>query len=243
MDFDGDGLIQFAVTEELLERAEGLEDAVSNTGTIKAEGRGGVVEGPCGAGRVHAGSEQQRRDWRGPGGEQRRGGSAGGRRRRGVRCLIRATLNAASEKGAGGTIKLKAEGKVAVSGEARITAASRTGNGGRIDISGADVAVSGSALITAASGTGQARTGNALLNMDSSFRRAAPGVLPSRRIQGILPINDSEGADSKGLAANKKPRHSSESWNPGKTTHSGPGRNHSSESWNPGQITIRRKPE
>ena len=230
MDFDGDGLIQFAVTEELLERAEGLEAAVSNTGTIKAEGGAVLLKGRAardvftqvvnnsgviGAGRVESSGGVIRLVAEGPGSS----------------LLNTGTLNAASEKGAGGTVKLKAEGKVAVSGKARITAASRTGNGGRIDISGGDVAVSGQALITAASGvaavsgTGQAQTGNALLDVDSSFRRAAPGVLPSRRIQGILPINDSEGADSKGLAANKKPRHSSESWNPGKTTHSGPGRN------------------
>ena len=134
-------------------------------------------------------------------------------------------LNAASEKGAGGAVKLESGGKVEVSGEARITVASGTGKGGRIDISGADVAVSDSALITAASGVGQGRAGDALLNMDSSFRRVATGVLPSRRIQGVLPINDAEGADSKGLATNNQTRHSGAGWNPGKTTHSGAGRN------------------
>ena len=45
MDFDGDGLIQFAVTEELLERAEGLEAAVSNTGVIRAEGGAVLLKG------------------------------------------------------------------------------------------------------------------------------------------------------------------------------------------------------
>ena len=70
----------------------------------------------------------------------------------------------------GGAIKIKASNKVAVSDKARITAVSGTGKGGRIDISGGEVAVSGSALITAASGVGQGRAGDALLNMDSSFR-------------------------------------------------------------------------
>ena len=221
MDFDGDGLIQFAVTEELLERAEGLEDAVSNTGTIKAEGGAVLLKGRAardvftqvvnnsgviGAGRVESNGGVIRLVAEGPGNS----------------LLNTGTLNAASEKGAGGTVKLKAEGKVAVSGKARITAASRTGNGGRIDIRGADVAVSDSALITAASGVGQGQAGDALLNVDSSFRWNDDG---GGNAGGGGAINDSEGADSKGLAANKKPRHSSESWNPGKTTHSGPGRN------------------
>ena len=235
MDFDGDGLIQFAVTEELLERAEGLEDAVSNTGTIKAEGGAVLLKGRAardvftqvvnnsgviGAGRVESNGGVIRLVAEGPGNS----------------LLNTGTLNAASEKGAGGAVKLKAEGKVAVSGKARITVASGTGKGlpgakqtgGRIDISGGDVAVSDSALITAASGVGQTQAGNALLNTDSGLRRAAPGVLPINDDGGGVRNggqNNGEAKKSKGLAANKKPRHSSESWNPGKTTHSGPGRN------------------
>ncbi len=276
MDFDGDGLIQFAVTEELLERAEGLEAAVSNTGAIKAEGGAVLLKGRAardvftqvvnnsgviGAGRVESNGGVIRLVAEGPGNS----------------LINTGTLNAASEKGAGGAVKLEAGGQVEVSGEARITAASRSGQGGRIDISGADVAVSGSARldvssafaqggiiklkakgkaavsdkaritaasktrqggqidisggevaisgntqitaasgITAVSGTGQGQTGDTLPDVDSGLRRAATGVLP---------INDAEGADSKGLATNNQTRHSSESWNPGKTTHSGAGRN------------------
>ena len=328
MDFDGDGLIQFAVTEELLERAEGLEAAVSNTGTIKAEGGAVLLKGRAardvftrvvnnsgviGAGRVEKNGGVIRLVAKGAGSS----------------LLNTGVLNAASEKGAGGTIKLeaggkvevsgnaqitaasktrqggqidigggevavsdqarldvsgafaqggiiklKAKGKAAVSDKARITAASKTRQGGQIDIGGGEVAVSGSARldvssafaqggiiklkakgkaavsdkarITAASKTrqggwidisggevvvsGQARldvssglsaaskaqAGDALLDVDSGLRRAATGVLP---------INDAEDADSKGLATNKQTRHSSESWNPGKTTHSGAGRN------------------
>ena len=197
MDFDGDGLIQFAVTEELLERAEGLEAAVSNTGVIKAEGGAVLLKGRAardvftqvvnnsgviGAGRVESNGGVIRLVAEGAGSS----------------LLNTGVLNAASEKGAGGTIKLKAEGKVEVSGKA---------------------------YITAASGTGQARTGDALLDVDSGLRRAAPGVLPSRRIQGVLPINDAEGADSKGLATNNQTRHSGAGRNPGQITHSGEGRN------------------
>ncbi len=236
MDFDGDGLIQFAVTEELLERAEGLEEAVSNTGVIKAEGGAVLLKGRAardvftrvvnnsgviGAGRVEKNGGVIRLVAEGAGSS----------------LINTGVLNAASEKGVGGTIKLEAGGKVEVSGEVRITAASGSGQGGRIDISGGEVAVSDSALITAASGVGQGRAGDALLNVDSSFRWAATGVLPSRRIQGVLPINDDGGGarnggqnngeakKSKGLATNNQTRHSSESWNPGQITHSGGSRN------------------
>ena len=170
MDFDGDGLIQFAVTEELLERAEGLEEAVSNTGTIKAEGGAVLLKGRAardvftqvvnnsgviGAGRVERSGGVIRLVAEGAGSS----------------LLNTGVLNAASEKGAGGAVKLEAGGQVEVSGEARITVASGSGQGGRIDISGADVAVSDSALITAASAAGKGRTGDALLDVDSGAGR------------------------------------------------------------------------
>jgi filamentous hemagglutinin family protein len=38
LDFDGDGLIRFEVSDEVIENAAGLDDAVKNSGTIQAEG-------------------------------------------------------------------------------------------------------------------------------------------------------------------------------------------------------------
>ena len=38
LDFDGDGLIRFEVSDEVIENATGLDDAVKNSGTIQAEG-------------------------------------------------------------------------------------------------------------------------------------------------------------------------------------------------------------
>ena len=221
MDFDGDGLIQFAVTEELLERAEGLEAAVSNTGTIKAEGGAVLLKGRAardvftqvvnnsgviGAGRVEKNGGVIRLVAKGAGSS----------------LLNTGTLNAASEKGAGGAVKLEAGGKVEVSGEARITVASGSGQGGRIDISGADVAVSDSALITAASAAGKGQTGDALLDVDSSFRWNDDG---GGNAGGGGAINNGEAKKSKGLAANTNTRHSGAGRNPGKTTHSGDSRN------------------
>ena len=45
MDFDGDGLMQFAVDEEILQNVHDLDDAVSNTGTINADGGAVLLKG------------------------------------------------------------------------------------------------------------------------------------------------------------------------------------------------------
>ncbi len=45
MDFDGDGLIQFAVEKEILENAHDLDDAISNSGQIKADGGAVLLHG------------------------------------------------------------------------------------------------------------------------------------------------------------------------------------------------------
>ena len=45
MDFDGDGLIQFTVDKEILENAHDLDDAISNTGEINADGGSVLLTG------------------------------------------------------------------------------------------------------------------------------------------------------------------------------------------------------
>ena len=45
MDFDGDGLIQFAIDESVLENVHDLDAAVSNTGEITAEGGAVLLQG------------------------------------------------------------------------------------------------------------------------------------------------------------------------------------------------------
>jgi len=49
MDFDGDGLIQFAVDGEVMSNAQGLSDAVSNTGEIIADGSSVLLAGKAAA--------------------------------------------------------------------------------------------------------------------------------------------------------------------------------------------------
>ena len=55
---------------------------------------------------------------------------------------------------AGGTIKLKAQNKAVVSGSAQITAASETGTGGRIEITGDKVGLLGQARLDASGAAG-----------------------------------------------------------------------------------------
>lgn len=45
MDFDGDGLMQFTVDKEVLENAQALDSAVSNTGEIYADGGAVLISG------------------------------------------------------------------------------------------------------------------------------------------------------------------------------------------------------
>ena len=160
MDFDGDGLMRFTVSEALLKKTEGLSHAVSNTGTIAGgavllQGRAArsvfseVVNnsGVIGAAKVDN-----------TGGVIRlvAGGSAGSPT--GGNSLI----NTGTLRAAGGTIKLKAEGKAEVSGEAHISTASKTGKGGQIDIAGQEVRIAGGARLDASSAAPAVKTGGAI---------------------------------------------------------------------------------
>ena len=160
MDFDGDGLMRFTVSEALLKKTEGLAHAVSNTGAIEAgavllKGRAAravfseVVNnsGVIGAARVDN-----------KGGVIRlvAGGSTGSPT--GGNSLI----NTGTLRAAGGTIELKAEGKAEVSGKAHISTASKTGRGGQIDITGQEVRIAGQARLDASSAAPAARAGGAV---------------------------------------------------------------------------------
>ncbi|MDZ7736352.1 MAG: filamentous hemagglutinin N-terminal domain-containing protein [Gammaproteobacteria bacterium] len=45
MDFDGDGLVRFAIDKEVIENAEGVDSAISNTGEISADGGTVILSG------------------------------------------------------------------------------------------------------------------------------------------------------------------------------------------------------
>ena len=158
MDFDGDGLMRFTVSEALLNKTEGLKHAVSNTGRIeggavllqgraaravfsevvnnsgvigaaKVDNTGGVIRlvaGGGSAGSPTAGST---------------GSPTGGN----------SLINTGTLRAAGGRIELKAEGRVEVSGKARISTASKTGRGGQINITGHQVRIAGQARLDASS--------------------------------------------------------------------------------------------
>ena len=151
MDFDGDGLMRFTVSEALLKKAGGLAQAVSNTGTIAAEGGAVLLQGR--AARDVFSEVVNNSGVIGAAKVDNTGGvirlvAAG----RGNSLINTGTLQAA-----GGTIELKAEGKVEVSGEARISTASKTGRGGQIEITGNKVGLLGEARLDASGGAGGGR--------------------------------------------------------------------------------------
>ncbi|OGT79553.1 MAG: hypothetical protein A3H91_15460, partial [Gammaproteobacteria bacterium RIFCSPLOWO2_02_FULL_61_13] len=153
MDFDGDGLIQFVVDEEVLENAHSLDDAVSNSGEIHADG--GMVlltgkaaqdvfsnvvnnEGVIRAGRI-----------------DNVGGVIKLVANGTSNSLINTgTLDVSGDGGNGGRIKLESTGTTLVAGESVMDAASDSGNGGRIKILGDLVGLLDVATVDASGATG-----------------------------------------------------------------------------------------
>ncbi|MEX2352602.1 MAG: filamentous hemagglutinin N-terminal domain-containing protein, partial [Gammaproteobacteria bacterium] len=135
MDFDGDGLLRFAVDESVLENAENLDAAVSNTGEILADGGRVLLEGHAAKdvfsnvvnneGVIRAGRIVNE------GGTIRlvAGGDANS-------VINTGTLDASGQGGDGGTIRLESTDKTIASGESVITASSQDGKGGRVEILG-----------------------------------------------------------------------------------------------------------
>ena len=156
MDFDGDGLMRFTVSEALLKKTEGLEQAVSNTGTIEAEGGAVLLQGRAArdvfsevvnnSGVIGAAKVD----------------NTGGVIRLVAAGRGNSLLNTGTLKAAGGAIKLKAEGKVEVSGKASISTASKTGKGGHIDITGQQVRITGQARLDASSAAPAGQAGGTI---------------------------------------------------------------------------------
>ena len=135
MDFDGDGLMQFAVDEEILQNVHDLNDAVSNTGTINADGGTVLLKGSAAkdvftnvvnnSGMIGANRIQNE------GGVIKLVASGTSNS-----LINTGTLNASSDDGDGGTIEIYASDTAIISEDALITAASSFGNGGQIQITG-----------------------------------------------------------------------------------------------------------
>ncbi|MFQ5660585.1 MAG: filamentous hemagglutinin N-terminal domain-containing protein, partial [Gammaproteobacteria bacterium] len=153
MDFDGDGLIQFTVDEEVLQNAHVLDDAVSNSGAIHAAG-GSVLltgkaakdvfthvvnnEGVIRAGRI-----------------ENQGGTIRLIAAGNSNSLINTgTLDAAGQGGDGGTVELSSTDTTIVAGQGSIDASSIDAGGGTIQLLGDKVGLFDTATIDASGATG-----------------------------------------------------------------------------------------
>ncbi|MGK0298086.1 MAG: filamentous hemagglutinin family protein, partial [Gammaproteobacteria bacterium] len=148
MDFDGDGLIQFAVDESILENVHDLGEAVSNTGEISAEGGAVLLQGSAAKdvftnvvnnqGIIKAGSIEN------VGGKIRliAGGASNS-------LINTGTLDVSGTDSVGGTIQIEATGKTNVSGNSIITGYSRDANGGLIAIRSNEITIQDNASLDA----------------------------------------------------------------------------------------------
>ncbi len=177
LDFDGDGLIRFAIDKEVLENPTETENAVSNTGTIQAEGGqvmlAGAVskdifsrvvnnEGMIKAGRIDTSGGQIRLI--ATGGDTHNSG----------------TLDASARASAEATDKTTADT-----------------DGGTIHVLGDNVALSGDAIV-AASGSGKGDGGEILIGGD--YQGANPDIknAASTWVGPNVTVNANAGATGKG---------------------------------------------
>ena len=153
VDFEGDGLLQFTVSESILKNAHDLDNAVSNSGTIRADGGSILLEasaakdvfthvvnnsGVVGANKI-----------------ENHGGViklvAGGT----SNSLINmGTLDVSSNDGAAGSIEISATDKAEISRQSDIKATSSSGKGGVVHITGHRVGLFGTTRVDASGKTG-----------------------------------------------------------------------------------------
>ncbi|MGM0477458.1 MAG: filamentous hemagglutinin N-terminal domain-containing protein, partial [Pseudomonadota bacterium] len=156
LDFDGDGLMRFAIKEEVLENLAAIESAVLNSGEIDARGglvrmRGRVArdlfdhvvnnEGVVRAGRIEN-----------EGGTIRLTGSGGAEDS--VVNTGRLDASAADADSDGGRIELESDGTTLVAGDGALDVSSEGGEGGTIHVLGENVGLFDSADLDASGATG-----------------------------------------------------------------------------------------
>lgn len=153
MDFDGDGLIQFTVDEEILQNAHDLDNAISNSGTINADGGSVLLHGKAAkdvftnvvnnSGVIGANKIQNE------GGQIKLVASGAGNS-----LLNTGVVDASSSDSDGGNVEIHAADKVIISESSVITTASETGKGGKVKITGDKVGLTGETSIDASGDTG-----------------------------------------------------------------------------------------
>ncbi|MHC8442015.1 MAG: two-partner secretion domain-containing protein, partial [Candidatus Eutrophobiaceae bacterium] len=135
LDFEGDGLLRFAVNEQVVRNASGLDDAVSNTGEIDASTGGsilltGSVSRDVFSNVVNNSGLLKASSVQGDGGKIRlvaKGDDA--------HILNSGVVDVRSETGQGGTVDFAAP-KITMAARAKVLASSGTGDGGAVGLIG-----------------------------------------------------------------------------------------------------------
>ena len=162
IDFDGDGLVQFSVDQQILDNAHALDEAVGNSGEINADG-GSVLltaevaqevfshavnnSGIISAGRIQNEGGQIKLVAAGSGGA----------------LINTGTLDASSKDGDGGRIEIDAATGATLADNAAVTATSATDRGGHVQITADTVALIDAATVDV---SGDRGGGTALIGGD-----------------------------------------------------------------------------
>ena len=162
IDFDGDGLVQFSVDQQILDNAHALDEAVDNSGEINADG-GSVLltaevaqevfshavnnSGIISAGRIQNEGGQIKLVAAGSGGA----------------LINTGTLDASSKDGDGGRIEIDAATGATLADNAAVTATSATDRGGHVQITADTVALIDAATVDV---SGDRGGGTALIGGD-----------------------------------------------------------------------------
>jgi len=169
VDFDGDGLMRFAVDEGVMENAQALDAAVANSGEVLADG-GEVLMSARTARDVFDNAINNSGTVR-AGRIERQGGvirlAAAGP---GASVLNTGRLEADGTGGPGGTVTIVADGDTVVGGEARVSARGDGGAGGAVRLLGERVGLAGSSTVDAGGAVG----GEVLVGGD--FQGANPAI-------------------------------------------------------------------
>ncbi len=200
VDFDGDGLLRFAVDKAVVENAQALDDQVANSGQIMAEGGEVLItasaaenvfknainnQGLIKAGRIQSTGGKVMLVGMGPGASVLNTGqvdvSAASAADAGGSIGVQAThvvnsgtLRADGGAGDGGTVRLSAEQRNEQGAGAQVSAQSAAAKGGRVEVTGETVALNYNAEIdvSGATGGGEALVGGDYRGENSAVRNA-----------------------------------------------------------------------
>ena len=171
LDFDGDGLMRFTVDEAVVDNAQSLDEAISNSGSIEADGGDVLIaasaakdvftntinnSGLIKAGRIERSGGQIRLVGLGPS----------------ASVLNTGQINA--DGGDGGNVQIAAADLALVAGDGMVTAKGSTGVGGRVEITGERVGLFEHATVdvSGAAGGGEALIGGGYRGADADVRNA-----------------------------------------------------------------------